>query len=118
MSPATSSPSEVNRDEVAAEAYRLSLKRVGALDPIGDWFEAEALVAARMEERRKQHADAAQRVITPAPEDVAVPARTVSAAAKAAAQRAMAAKEASKAKATSAPAGRPNAAPSKKNNKR
>jgi hypothetical protein len=105
---------EVNRDEVASEAYRLSLNRHGAPDPVSDWFEAEAIVRARMADRRRQHAAAAERVITPAPEEIAVPPRAVSAAARAAAERAKAAKAAAAAKAaketkgktTSASAGR------------
>lgn len=109
---------EPNRDEVASEAYRLSLKRVGAPDPAADWFEAEALVAARMEERRKQHADAAQRVIAPSPEEVAVPPRTVSAAAKAAAERVMAAKNAAKTKSAGAAAGKSGGATPKKGGKK
>jgi hypothetical protein len=94
---------DLNREEVAAEAYKLSVSRAqrGATpDAVGDWFEAEAIVRARMEEKRQAHAAAAARVLTaPIPES----ARPVTAAGKAAAKKAVEAKAAAKAKPAPAP---------------
>lgn len=106
---------EMNREEVTAEAYKLSVARAQRgekPDAVGDWFEAEAIVKARMEERRLQHAAAAARVLTVPAEE----ARPVSAAGKAAAKRAKEAKEA-KAKAKAAeksPPPRPQSKPTGK----
>ncbi len=109
--------SDLSREEVAAEAYKLSVarsQRGAPQDAIGDWFEAEAIVRARKEEKRKEHADAAARVMTaPLPEE----ARTITAAGKAAAKKAAAKKAAAKkaaeaaAKAKQKPASKPAAKP-------
>ena len=104
--------SDLSREEVAAEAYKLSVarsQRGAPQDAIGDWFEAEAIVRARKEEKRKEHADAAARVMTaPLPEE----ARTITAAGKAAATKAAAKKAAeAAAKAKQKPASKPAAKP-------
>lgn len=102
--------SDLSREEVAAEAYKLSVarsQRGAAQDAVGDWFEAEAIVRARMEEKRKEHAHAAARVMTaPLPEE----ARVITAAGKTAAKNA-AAKKAVEAAAKSKPKPAPKPAP-------
>ncbi len=110
--------SELSREEVAAEAYKLSVarsQRGASQDAVGDWFEAEAIVRARKEEKRKEHADAAARVMTaPLPEE----ARTITAAGKAAAKKAAAKKAAeAAAKAKQKPASKSAAKPARTKSK-
>jgi hypothetical protein len=97
-----SSPSdpriELNREDVVQEAYRLSMARAErgeAADAVADWFEAEAVVRARMETRREELASAARRVMTVEDDDGARPA---TAKGREAAKRAKAAKAAKAAK--------------------
>ncbi len=110
--------SDLSREEVAAEAYKLSVarsQRGAPQDAVGDWFEAEAIVRARKEEKRKEHADAAARVMTaPLPEE----ARTITAAGKAAAKKAAAKKAAeAAAKAKQKPASKSAAKPARTKSK-
>ncbi|HYC78931.1 MAG TPA: hypothetical protein VEI02_14995 [Planctomycetota bacterium] len=110
-------PAEVNRDEVAKEAFQVSQRRAGPPDPVNDWFEAENIVRARMEQRRADMAAAAARIISPPPETSPGEPRPVSAAAKAAALKAKQAKSAATARvetATAAPAAPRKAATRKK----